>query len=144
MKSTSDIICQVYAGRKSKETIDLVLNTFLPLYQKLNLDYAFKPDNIDYTFHNEEEMINYFIENAGIEQTFYWNQYQDNPNRIMIGADITDDDRLIMSLTIAANEEIGKIYFDRLKEILNSNIGVISYTDHAEYENGKDFISKYK
>jgi len=143
MKITTDIICQVYAGKKSKKTIDLVLKTFLPLYKSLNLDYTSKPDDIDYVFQTEDEMINYFIENSRIEQTFYWNQHQHNPNRIMIGANITSDDKLIMSLTVETNEEKGQIYFDSLKEILNSNIGVISYIDPVEYENGEDFVLKY-
>ncbi len=143
MKKIHDIICQVYAGQKSKKTIDLVLNTFIPEYEELSLDYASKSDDEEYIFKTEDEMINYFIENTGITQNFYWNKYHDNPDRIMVGAIITHDDKLIMSLTIDGTEETEKKYFEKLKNILNSEIGVISYINPAYYENGLDFISKY-
>jgi hypothetical protein len=143
MEITRDIICQVYAGQKSRKTIDLVLNTFIPEYQKLNLDYASRLDNENYVFKSEDEMINYFIENTGLEQNFYWNKNHDNPDKIMVGGIITEDDKLIMSLTIDGTEETVSKYFEKLKNILNSDIGVISYINPADYENGQDFITKY-
>lgn len=143
MEIIRDIICQVYAGQKSKKTIDLVLNTFIPEYEKLNLDYASLLDDEDYIFESEDEMINYFMENTGLTQTFYWNKNHDNPDRIMVGAIITEDDKLIMSLTIDCTEETEIEYFEKLKNVLNSDIGVISYINPADYENGQDFISKY-
>ncbi|HCC92736.1 MAG TPA: hypothetical protein DEQ26_00140 [Flavobacteriaceae bacterium] len=138
-----DIICQVYAGQKSKKMIDLVLNNFISEYEKLNLDYALPISNLDDNFNSEEEMISYFIEKKEIDQTFYWSQVHNNPNRIMVGAIITDDDKLIMSLTFDGDKEIEKKYFNKLKCILNSEIGIISYVNPAEYENGKDFVLKY-
>ena len=143
-KMNKDIVCQIYAGQKSKKTIELVLNNFIPEYNKLNLDYASPLLNEDYIFKNEDEMLNYFIEKKGINQTFYWNQYHNNANRIMVGAIITDDDKLIMSLTFDGDKETETKYFEKLKNILNSNIGVISYINPVDYENGKDFIKKYK
>lgn len=144
MEITRDIICQVYAGQKSRKTIDLVLNTFIPEYQKLNLDYASRLDNENYVFKTEDEMINYFIENTGLEQNFYWNKNHDNPDKIMVGGIITEDDKLIMSLTIDGTEELVSKYFEKLKNILNSDIGVISYVKPTDYENGQDFITKYR
>jgi hypothetical protein len=61
----------------------------------------------------------------------------------MVGAIITEDDKLIMSLTIDCNKETENKYFEKLKNILNSDIGVVSYINPADYENGHDFISKY-
>ena len=58
MEIIKDIICQVYAGQKSRKTIDLVLNTFIPGYEKLNLDYTSRQDDKDYIFKSEDEMIN--------------------------------------------------------------------------------------
>jgi hypothetical protein len=144
MEIIRDIICQVYAGQKSRKTINLVLNTFIPEYEKLNLDYASRLDDEDYTFKSEDEMINYFIENTGLAQTFYWNKNHENPDKIMVGAIITEDDKLIMSLTIDGTEETESKYFEKLKNILNSNIGVISYINPVDFENGNDFISKYR
>lgn len=143
MEIINDIICQVYAGQKSKKTIDLILDTFIPGYEKLNLDYASNPDDTKYIFKSEEEMINYFINRSGLTQTFYWNKPNDNTDKIMVGANITADDKLIMSLTIDADESSATKFFTRLKDLLNSKIGVISYFNPADYENGKDFAEKY-
>lgn len=143
MEINRDTVCQVYAGQKAIKTIGLVLNTFIPEYEKLNLDYASRQDSGDHFFETENEMIGYFIENSGLEQTFYWNQYQNNPDKVMVGVHITNDDKLIISLTINANEEAEKQYFEKLKDILQSQIGVISYSSPVDYTNGQDFISKY-
>ena len=144
MEIIRDVICQVFAGQKSKKTVDLVLNTFIPEYEKLNLDYASRLNDEHYIFKTEDEMINYFIENTGLNQTFYWNKNYDNPDKIMAGAIITKDDKLIMSLTIDGTKETANKYFEKLKNILGSDIGVISYINPADYENGHDFISKYE
>lgn len=138
-----DIICQVYAGKKSRKTIELVLNTFLPNYEKLNLDYATRTDDETYVFISEEEMIDYFIDNKGLEQTFYWNKHQDNPDNIMVGANITSDNKLVMSLTLNVNDQSKEVYFNRLKSLLNSEIGVINYAIPADYFDGEDFKLKY-
>jgi hypothetical protein len=144
MEITKDIIiCQVYAGQKAKRTINLILDKFIPGYDKLNSDYASKPGDNDYVFKTEEEMINYFIDNSGLTQTFYWNKYSDNPDHIMIGANITDDDRLIISLTMDGDDATAKKHFAQLKDLLNSKIGTISYINPADYNNGQDFIDKY-
>jgi hypothetical protein len=144
MEIIIDIVCQVYAGQKSREIIDLVLNTFIPDYEKLNLDYTYPKHDKNYIFKTEDEMISYFIETPSIDQTFYWNKYHDNPNKIMVGANITDDDKLIMSLTMDATEEEKNMYFNQLKKLLQSDIGIVTYVNPAEYENGKDFIAKYE
>ncbi|MBI3220549.1 MAG: hypothetical protein HYZ44_13630 [Bacteroidetes bacterium] len=143
MEINIDVICQVYAGEKSKTTIDLVLNTFIPKYEKLNLDFASQLENEEYVFKTEDERINYFIENRDLAQTFYWNQYQDNPDKIMVGVNITRDNKLIVSLTFDGNEETEKMYFKKLKELLRSDIGVVSHIIPAEYDNGQDFVKKY-
>ncbi|WP_126654234.1 hypothetical protein [Chryseobacterium aureum] len=137
-------VCQVYAGQKSRKTIDLVLNTFIPGYEKLNLDYAYPKHDKNYIFKTEDEMVSYFIKTSALTQTFYWNKYQDNPDKIMVGANITDDDKLIMSLTMDTTEDKKNMYFNRLKEILQSDIGVITYLDPADYEDGEDFIIRYR
>jgi len=116
MEIIRDIICQVYAGPKSRQTIDLVLNTFIPEYEKLNLDYTSRHDDGKYVFKTEDEMINYFIENSRLSQTFYWHKTEDNPDKIMVGAIITEDDNLIMSLTIDGTKETENRYFEKLKK----------------------------
>ena len=143
MEIINDIICQVYGGKKSRKTIELVLNTFLPNYEKLNLDYATRSDDETYVFVSEEEMIDYFIDNTGLDQSFYWNKHRDNPDKIMVGANFTNDDKLVVSLTLNISEQSKEIYFNRLKSLLNSEIGVITYSIPADYSNGEDFVLKY-
>ena len=140
---TKDIICTVLANEKSIEIIYKTLNEFIPHYEKLNSDYACPTGKEDYTFKSEENMVRFFIENKGLSQAFYWNKYQDNPDGIMLGASITTDDKLIISLTFNGTKETEATYFLKLKTFLNSDIGVISYINPPEYKDGKDFIDKY-
>lgn len=134
-----DIICQVYAGEKSLHKIQLVLDKFLPEYEPLNLDYASKIDDQKYVFGSEYEMLAHFIDTPNVIQTFYWNQAENNPDRIMVGANITVDNKLIMSLTFNGTHEMESKYLDELKVVLQSTIGIVSYIDPAYYESGKDF-----
>ena len=56
-----DIICQVLVQKKSKVLIYGVLNEFIPSYEPINLGYAGKPDDEQYEFQSEEEMIDCYI-----------------------------------------------------------------------------------
>ena len=139
-----DIICQVLIDFKSKDLIYTVLNEFIPEYETINLDYIEKPNNQDYKFKSEEEMIDFYIETPNISQAFYWNKYDNNPDKIMVGADITSDNQIVFSLTINGTRKKEAEYFNKLKKLLNSEIGVITYTNLANYCNGNDFASRYK
>lgn len=144
MDYIKDIICQVLVEYKSKDLIFSVLNEFTPNYQKLNLDYAGKIDDINYQFKSEDEMIDYYVNTSNSNMVFYWNKYEDNPDEIMVGVNITNDDKMIFSLTLNGTHETKSKYYLRLKEFLNSETGTISYVNPAEYENGNDFKLKYQ
>ncbi|MCI5058415.1 MAG: hypothetical protein MRY83_20050, partial [Flavobacteriales bacterium] len=100
-----DIICQVLVRQKSSDLIFSVLNEFIPGYEKINLDYTGKPDDEDYEFQSEDEMIGYFSDTPNVRQTFYWNKKNENPDRIMVGAAITDDNHIVFSLTFDGTSE---------------------------------------
>lgn len=138
-----DIICQVLVEKKSKELIYSVLNEFIPGYDTLNLDYTVKPEDENFLFESEDEMITSYTETPNVEQTFYWNKYEENPDKIMVGANITMDDQIVFSLTFNGTLKTEAEYYLRLKRFLNSQIGVISYVNPAEYENGTDFKNRY-
>lgn len=138
-----DIICQVLVEKKSKELIYSVLNEFIPGYETLNLDFTGKPDDENYLFESEDEMIACYTETPNVEQTFYWNKHEENPDKIMVGANITSDDQIVFSLTFNGTLKTEAEYYLRLKRFLNSQIGVISYVNPAEYENGTDFKNRY-
>lgn len=139
-----DIVCSVLANDCSKATIDVVLHEFIPDYERLNLDYAVHPHAEDYLFTSEEEMVTFFLENKGLNQTFYWNQYHNNPDKIMVGADITSDDKLIISLTMDGYYETAVAYYKRLEQLLQADIGAINVGGPLAYEDGVTFIEKCK
>ncbi|KPH13736.1 hypothetical protein [Chryseobacterium sp. ERMR1:04] len=136
----SDIICQVYFDSKSSEKIFELLNFYLPQYQPLKLDYTSK---IDGEFNSNQEMIDYFVNTNNISQTFYWNQYINNPEKVMFGVDMTNDNKTIFSLTFDGTIEQAEIYLIELKQKLDSDIGFISFINPIEYDNGIDFKNKY-
>ena len=138
-----DIVCQVLVQEKSSDLIYAVLNEFIPDYTPLNLGYAGKPDDLSFVFSSEEEMILYYAETPNVEQTFYWNKRKDNPHKIMVGANITNDNQIVFSLTLNGTHSTEAQYYIRLKRFLKSNIGVISYVDPVYYLNGEDFKKRY-
>ncbi|NOQ70456.1 MAG: hypothetical protein GQ574_00555 [Crocinitomix sp.] len=138
-----DIICQVLVEKKSKKLIYSILNEYIPGYETLNLDYTGKPDDENYVFESEDEMISSYTENPNVEQTFYWNKYEKNPDNIMVGANITTDNQIVFSLTFNGNLKTKVEYYLGLKKFLNSKVGVISYVNPAEYDNGNDFKNRY-
>jgi len=143
MEIIRDIVCQVYYDTKSSEKIFELLNFYLPKYESLTLDYTFRIDN-EKGFISNQEMIDYFVNTDNIDQTFYWNQYIDNPDKIYFGVNITDDNKTVFSLTIDTTIEQAEIYLNDLKQKLNSEIGTITFVNPAEYENGLDFKMKYQ
>ncbi|SIT26023.1 hypothetical protein [Chryseobacterium gambrini] len=143
MELIKDIVCQVYFDGKSTEKIFELLNLYLPKYEPLNLDYTSRMDSEE-GFSSNKEMIDYFVNTDHVAQTFYWNQYIDNPDRILFGVNITDDNKTVFSLTIDGTIKLAEIYLNDLKQRLNSDIGVITFFNPAEYENGLDFKMKYE
>lgn len=138
MEIIRDIVCQAYFNGKSTDKIFELLNLYLPKYEPLNLDYT-----IIEGFKNHREMIDYFVITDNIRETFYWNQHQDNPGNIMFGVNITADNKTVFSLTIDGTLTLAETYLKDLKQRLNSDIGVITFVNPAEYENGADFKMKY-
>lgn len=143
MEIINDIVYQVYFDGKSTEKIFELLHLYLPKYETLNLDYTFRIDSEE-GFSSNKEMIDYFVNKDHVDQTFYWNQYVDNPDKISFGVNITCDNKTVFSLTIDGTIKLAEIYLNDLKQRLNSDIGVITFINPAEYENGLDFKMKYQ
>lgn len=143
MYESVDAVCAVLAPHRSRNMIDLVLTTFIPGYEDLNSDYASLPNDPSRVFVSADEMIDYFISNSTCAQTFFWNQYKENPDSIMVGAFFTTDERLIISLTLHSDGARESKYLARLKALLGSDVGVISYTDPPPFDDGADFIRRY-
>ncbi len=144
MEYIRDIVCQVLVQEKSKTLIYSVLNEFIPGYETINLDYTGKPDDDNYEFESEDQMISCYIDTPNVKQTFYWNKNDNNPDEIMVGVNITNDNQIVFSLTFNGSLKTEEYYYLKLKRILKSNIGVISYVNPVEYENGNDFKNRYE
>lgn len=142
MEIIRDIVCQVYYDTKSSKKIFELLNLYLPKYEPLNLNYTFRVDS-DEGFSSNQEMIDYFVNTDNVHSTFYWNQSIDNPNNISFGVNITDDNKTVFSLTIDGTISLAEIYLKDLKQRLNSDIGVITFVNPAEYNNGLEFKMKF-
>ncbi|WP_291725773.1 hypothetical protein [Bernardetia sp.] len=138
-----DIVIQVLVKNKSAKTIYDTLNKFLPNYDVLDISVYSKFDNEDYVFKSELEVIDYFISKQNIAQRFYWTKNENNLDNVMVGVNLTEDNMMVISLTIDGTLKKEAKYYSELQQFLNSEIGVISYFNPAEYKDGKDFIEKY-
>lgn len=139
-----DVVCCVLANESNKREIDQVLNEFLPGHEPVNPDLMAHPVNEALKFHTEEEMIHFYLTNPGFAQSLYWKKKQDNPDNRMVGADITSDGKIIMSLTMAVSNENAASWLQRLKAFMNSSIGVVSYGILPEYTDGADFVRRHQ
>ncbi|WP_196890179.1 hypothetical protein [Aureivirga sp. CE67] len=138
-----DVVFQVLVKNKSLETINSVLNEFIPEYEKLDSDYVGKPEEDDFVFESEEQMLNYYLENENISQVFYWNKYENNPDKIMVGVHILKSNEMIVSLTVEVTEEKENKYLKKLKAHLKSKIGMITYINPINCETGEEFEKIY-
>ena len=73
-------------------------------------------DDEEYVFKSEDEMVSYFIDAHNLSQSFYWNKRNDNPDNITVGANITDDNQLVISLTVDGNHKTEADYYLKLKK----------------------------
>jgi hypothetical protein len=137
-----DALCFVLSPNRTRHTVNLVLNKFIPGYRKIEGDYAFN-STTDLTFEDEEGILRYLEKTTTERGTIHWNKENDNPDNVMIGAYFTTDGQLIFSLTILGDGNKEEKYLDDLKLTLDSNIGVIYYNQFPDFENGEDFRNKY-
>jgi hypothetical protein len=140
----SDAICCVLANVRTKEIVYDVLNSFIPNYEKIDGEYYFSINGPKDGFKNEDEILDYLISNKYENGTLFWNKNEKNPYKIMVGAFFTTDAKLIISLTVKADGTIEDKFLEKLKNLLNSKIGTISYVNPPEFEDGNDFMNKYQ
>ena len=136
-----DALCFVLSASRTSHAVKLVLNKFIPGYKEIDGDYAFNL-NTDQTFDSEENVLRY-LENAKSEAgTIHWKKETDNPDKIMVGAYFTSDGHLILSITLHADGSKEEKYFNELRGILTSDVGMISYNQFPEFKDGEDFKNR--
>jgi len=113
------------ANERSERVVVSALQTFLGDYENAS---------------SENDCFAQMISTKDAEQTFHWHGKTEN---FMMGANLTSDDKLIVSLTLDGTEEDADQYLKKLKSHLKSDVGIISTPFPAEYSDGRDFKSKY-
>ncbi len=138
-----DIVCQVLADPKSLELIQAVRKKFLPDFIPLDSNYCGLPHDPYHDFGSEHAMLEWYSMEPNVRQTFYWNGEVKTRDNIMVGANITSDNQLVFSLTVDGTEETEARINLELKSFLNSKVGVVTYIDPADYDDGEDFARRY-
>ena len=140
-KIYNDQVCQALAETYSAQTVYETLNAFLSQYDQLDTVYAELPEGVSFT--SESEMVEFFVKHPGAGQSFYWNGTGNEYDNPMVGANVTPDKHLIMSVTLDGTEADADQCLMQLKQIIGAKIGVISSPFPAEYSSGEDFKQRY-
>jgi hypothetical protein len=140
----NDIICSVLAKESTIQTVEMVLNTFLTEYEKLDPKTFDHPFDERRDFESEDELLRFYFHTKGLDQTFYWKGLNNELGSVLVGARTTSDQQLIISLTFDGTLVTENNYFNKLKSVLNSEVGVVSYVNPPEYQNGNDFLLRYR
>ena len=99
-----DSICYALTNNRTIETVYQVLNHYIPGYEKLPGDYAVFGVPEELTFANEDALLRFCLADSFLSGSFFWNKLLDNPRSIMVGAMLTRDGQLVMSLTMQATQ----------------------------------------
>jgi hypothetical protein len=142
-----DICCCVLASARTKAAVYAVLNEFTPQHKPLRGDYGCRHipyNNPNYEFVSEDALIEYYVCHPLAACTFFWEPQKDKTSSPMVGAFFTSDGFLIMSVTIDGNEAEAQRCLNNLKACTKSDVGVISYINPPDFEDGRDFFNRYR
>lgn len=141
-----DSICCALTSRRTVETIYRVLNHYIPGYEELPGDYAVFGLLPEMTFPDEGSMLSFCVANSTLSGSFFWNKHDDNPDNVMIGAVLTSDGQLVMSLTMPATEDsfVEEKRLSELQDMIGSDCGVIYGNMFPEFKDGADFRMRYQ
>jgi len=141
-----DSICCALTNNRTIETVYQVLNHYLPGYEKLPGDYGIAGVPEELTFASEDAMLRFCLADSSLAGSFHWNTYVDNPRNIMVGAMLTSDGQLVMSLTMQATQAciVEETYLAELQKMIGSDCGVIYGNMLPEFEDGADFRARYQ
>jgi hypothetical protein len=141
-----DSICCALTNNRTIETLYQVLNHYMPGYEKLPGDYGVFGVPEELTFANEDAMLRFCLADSSLVGSFFWNKPVDNPRNIMVGAMLTRDGQLVMSLTMQATQAciVEETYLAELQKMIGSDCGVIYGNQLPEFEDGADFRARYQ
>ncbi|HEX8326712.1 MAG TPA: hypothetical protein VF629_04165 [Hymenobacter sp.] len=147
-----DAICYVLANDRLANTVLQVLRRFLSYHTPITEDY----EDLGVEYASEYDMLHYFQEHPELAVTRYWSGPQATPAtavigghanlrfthgvseplspKIMVGAHFLADGHLVMSLTIANDDdETVDIVLAELMQFLQSTTGLISYVIYSNF-----------
>jgi hypothetical protein len=137
-----DALCFCLAPSRTRETIYSVLDKFVPGYKKIDGDYSFNLQ-IETTFDDEDQILTHLEVNKTERGTIHWNTPIESLDNVTVGAYFTSDEQLILSVTVLGDGQKEETYFNDLKTILHSSVGLISYNQIPDFKDGEDFKNKY-
>lgn len=140
-----DAICCALTANRTVEVIYRVLQQYIPGYEQLPGDYGVLSLPDELTFPDEDALLHFCVADYALSGSFFWNKWHGNPHRIMVGAVLTNDGQLVMSLTMPATQtgRVEEIYLSELQLLIGSDCGVIYGNEYPPYKNGADFRLRY-
>jgi len=141
-----DAICCALTNNRTIETVYQVLNHYIPGYEKLPGDYGISGVPEELTFADEDAMLRFCLADSRLVGCFFWNKPVDNPRNIMVGAMLTSDGQLVMSLTMPATQAciVEETYLAELQKMIGSDCGVLYGNLLPEFDDGADFRARYQ
>ena len=130
-----DALCFVLANNRLAETVMQLLERYVPNHLPLTEDY--EDWGVEYA--TEYEMLLYLQNHPQLNATRHWNQIEKTPDSIMAGAYFLSDGQLILSLTVAGNGIVEEKLFTELRQMLQSETGLISYNHFPRFNNAAEF-----
>jgi len=134
-----DAICFVLANNRLASTVYAVLNRYIPTYPHLTKEHELSDEEAGISFTDEAEMLLYFQNRPHRDATRYWQYAGREPNHMLVGAYFTSDGQLIFSLTVDGDGEWEEKLLAELKELLQSETGLLSYNYFPEFSDGASF-----
>jgi hypothetical protein len=130
-----DALCFVLANNRFAETVMRLLERYVPNHIPLTEDY--EDWGVEYT--TECDMLQYLQAHPQLNATRHWSEVKETPDSIMVGAYFLSDGQLILSLTVAGNGIVEEQVFLEMKQLLQSEVGLISYNYFPKFSNGAEF-----
>ncbi|RZK37852.1 MAG: hypothetical protein EOO57_04925 [Hymenobacter sp.] len=133
--SYGDALCFVLANNRFAGTVMQLLERYVPNHLPLTEDY--EDWGVEYA--TEYNMLQYLQVHPQLTATRHWNEIEKIPYNIMVGAYFLSDGQLVLSLTVAGNGIIEEKLFLEMKQLLQSEIGLLSYNYFPKFNNGAEF-----
>jgi len=130
-----DALCFVLATDRLAEMVVQLLEHYVPDHLPLTEDY--EDWGVEYA--TEYAMLQYLELHPQLSATRYWSSVKERADNVMMGAHFLPDGQLVLSLTVAGNGILEEKLFHELKQLLQSEMGLMSYNYFPWFKSGAEF-----